>query len=501
MNRLQDSILKFNSREIKTLESFYSFGQGKADKKLKVLKLLKSGKKLSEKEVIKCVYGETENAKSNFRKLLQRMEADLVGVFSMSYSKKEASNPANIIQSAEFLKFLQENQVDSYNGKIGTKFDFLESDAHENRSFMNQIHIGRLRSEILYFQECPFNSLDKLRAAHRFSSYLTESKIFYLGVKYYFVNGCSDKETLINLDRFKELSAGYFEETDEPWIGFYYHLGAVVLSFLKEEHIPLSYHVDRLLFLIQNNGYLNSAEYADEIILFRFLSKEYGPKRKNTADSLTVPPVEFILSNGFIMRNKNKPFKLELLVRMCLNLGYPEKALQIIRMVKRNKTFTNHINISRKWDFFEVLGYYLTGDILKAKTYLNKLISCRNGLGIIKFYFPVMKFILNQSSVYCQHEIEVESYKKMLYRYVRKIEDENETNPALERIRSQLLVLKQIIESEKLSYEDCIKYKQLLAEGFYNPWEPVKKACFSIDGVITLEHWLDGQMKLVRIRS
>lgn len=492
MKRLQDSVFKINSLEVKTLESFYSNGQTKAGKKLKLLNILTSGKKLSEKEVIKDLYGESENGKNNFRKLLYRLETDLENVAKIRKSQKETSVSSNMTPSADLF-----NQVSSYSNKIEAKFDFLESDADENRSFLNQIHIGRLRSEALYFQECPFHSLNKLREAHRFASYLTESKIFYLGVKHHFVNGCSDKETLIKLDKFKELSAGYFEESDEPRIGFYYHMGTIVLNFLKEDHIPFCHHVDKLLNLIRNNSYLNSKEYADEIILFRFLATTYsGNKKKSALDNLSVP-VELILSNNFIIRNKNKPFKLELLIRLCLNLGYAEKALQIARMAKRNKLFSSHTAISRKWDFFELLAYYMSGDLYKARTSLNKLNTYRNGLGVMKFYFPVIKFILNQPSIYRQHEVEIESYKKMIYRYIQKIEDVSRISPALKRVREQLLVLKQIIESEALSYEDCIKYKQQLTSGVHHLWGSAKKTHFSADGIITLEYWLDQQMKAI----
>ena len=501
MNQLQNSILKFNTSEIKMLESLYCSGKSKADKKLTLLKLLQTGRRLSEKEVIKYIYGEAENARNNFRKLINRLEADLLNILNVHQKKITTSKSVDTIQSAELIRFLHGNQINSHHGKIATKFNLLESDADENRIYMNQIYIGRLRNESLYFQECPLNSLDKLRRAHRLSSYLTEATTFYLGTKYYFVNGYMEDDILIDLEQFKEMSGHHFEETDEPRIGFYYHMGAIVLSFFKEDHIALCYHIDKLLVLIQNNGYLNNKEYADEIIIFRFLSKEsgYQKKREHHLNNFSVP-LEFILSDNFILRNKNKPFELELLVRFCLYSGHIQKASQIIQLIKRNKAVSNHFNIIRKWEFFEMLAHHLNNDSIKAKTRLNKLGLYRNGLGIIRFYLPVLKFILNNQSVYSQCEIEVDSYRKNISRCLQKMEQYEKT-PLTKRIKNQLLVLKQIIESENLSYEDCRKYKYNLVAKTDYLWGENTKVYLAVDEIITLEGWLDEQMKLIKKSS
>lgn len=498
MNQLQNSILKFNASEIKMLESLYCSGRNKADKKLVLLKLLQTGKRLSEKDVIQSMYGETENARNNFRKLINRMQADLVNILNVHRKKNHPLKSAETIRSAELIRFLHCNQINLHRRKIATKFDALENNTDEDSIFINQIYIGRLRNESLYFQECPLNSLDKLRRAHRLSSYLTEAKTFYLGTKYYFVNGCSDDDILGNLEQFKEMSANYFEETDEPRIGFYYHMGAIVMSFLKEDYVPLCYHTDRLLSLIQNNKYLNNKEYADEILIFRFLAQESGvqKKRESTLTNFSVP-VEFILSDNFILRNKDKPFELELLVRFCLYSGYTQKALQIILLVKRNKAISSHFNIIRKWEFFEMLGHHLNNDSVKAKIKLDKLAAYRNGLGIIRFYLPVIKFILNNTGTYSQHEIEVDSYKKNIYRSLHKMEQYEKT-PLMKRIKNQLLVLKQIVESDNLSYEECRKHKyQLVAQPDFL-WKENKKAYLAVDEMITLESWLRDQMKFIK---
>src|SRR5690606_33797529 len=116
-------------------------GRGRSRKKYELLDVLLKRGRPKKIETINLLYKDSPNAKENFRKLVKRLQEDVLSIINTRESPGHSlTRVSSTIDSVKQLKTLIEN--DYGKDMILARFDYLEETARLKHLHLNQIILG-----------------------------------------------------------------------------------------------------------------------------------------------------------------------------------------------------------------------------------------------------------------------------------------------------------------------------------------------------------------------
>ncbi len=434
MNQLQLLIRKLKPKETETLAAILKRSRGRSKKRYQLFCFLKDDNPVREHTIITKLYGDSENSKQNFRKLVQRLEKVILSILEKHnphvHSIKQMERGMLSVQRLNVL--LSNNYGESH---IQSEFGNMDKQAQDNQLFLNQVILARARFENFYLSECPLVSLDKMKSIHELSKYVTEAEAFHMSCKRYYLIDNANWELL---DKTQNSIHEHYMKCNEPILGFHYHAGSIILNFIKKESTTCSYHIDQLEYLTRKNDVLNKGSFNDEFILLRFLCTSLKANGNSQIKQLMGKEFYNLFKSSkesLFERFQTKPFELDVLIRLLLMREDFKTALAIIRTATKKGLYKNSEHLVQRLDTYSLIAHCICGNYTQANIQLTKIQSNRRSSEVIRFYLPMYKFMINRELSGTNFLVNLDSFRRNLRRNMTQFFDKELPAKELELVQ------------------------------------------------------------------
>ncbi|GAA0875719.1 hypothetical protein GCM10009118_21280 [Wandonia haliotis] len=462
MNQLKRLLENLNSREISLLEGKLASGRGRSRKKYELLDVLLKRGRPKKIETINLLYKDSPNAKENFRKLVKRLQEDVLSIINTRESPGHSlTRVSSTIDSVKQLKTLIEN--DYGKDMILARFDYLEETARLKHLHLNQIILGRVKCENFYMDICPIELTERLGEVHRISLYVTEAKLFHLSCKRYFLMNELNEGLLERLESMRLSIYKYYVESNEVTVGFYLHAGSFILSLIKQDNSPCQFHLDQIRLLQAKDDLLVANEFSDEFLLLDAIGS-YLEEFRNGNIQLHLPDDHVIFSKTFFNRIQSQPFEVDLVLRLLFLSGRVGEVLELLERVGQHNLFESSIDLRRRIQYYKLLGMYLSGEFNEADKQLLRFNTYRNGMGIMRYYIPILKFLINQNLKDTPYDVNIDSFRRYVNRYIRNLNEIEDEPNYLKNVSLKLNVVLKTISGVKRDKNELLELQQVLKE-------------------------------------
>lgn len=417
MNQLQLLIRKMKPKETETLVAILKRSRGRSKKRYQLFCFLKDENPVREHTIITKLYGDSENSKQNYRKLVQRLEKVVLSILEKRnvhvHSIKQMERGILSVQRLNVL--LSSDYGESH---IQSEFENMGKQAQDDQSFLNQVLLERAKCESFYLSECPLISMEKMKSIHELSKFSTEAKLFHMSCKRYYLIESHDWELL---DKTQQCIHEYYIKCNEPIIGFHYHAGSIILNFIKNESATCSYHIDQLEYLARKHDVLNKGGFNDEFVLLKFLCSSLKLNGSSQIKQLLGQDFySFFKSSreSLFERIQTKPFELDVLIRLLIIREDFKTALTIINTATKRGLFKNSEHLIQRLDKYSLIANSISGNYANVNLMLTKIQSNRRSSEAMRFYLPMYKFIIHQELFGANFLVNLDSFRRNLRRNV-----------------------------------------------------------------------------------
>jgi hypothetical protein len=425
MNQLQLLIRKLKPKETETLAAILKRSRGRSKKRYQLFCFLKEDNPVREHTIIKKLYGDSENSKQNYRKLVQRLEKVILSILEKHNVHVHSIRQMELgILSVQRLNVLLSNNYGD--NHIQSEFENMDKQAQNNQLFLNQVLLERAKLESFYLSECPLVSLDKMKSIHELSRYVTEAEVFHMSCKRYYLIEDANWNLL---DKTQNSIHEYYIRCNEPIIGFHYHAGSIILNFIKNESVTCSYHIDQLEYLARKTDVLNKGGFNDEFILLKFLCSSLKPNGSSQIRQLLAQDFYSLFKSSkdsLFERVKNKPFELDVLIRLLIIREDFRMALSIINSTTKRGLFRNSEHLTQRLEKYSLIVNTISRNHTAVNLLLNKIQSNRKSSEAMRFYLPMYKFIIHQDQLSgANFLVNLDSFRRNLRRNVTQFNEKD----------------------------------------------------------------------------
>lgn len=422
MNQLQLLIRKLKPKETETLTAILKRSRGRSKKRYQLFCFLKDDNPVREHTIITKLYGDSENSKQNYRKLVQRLEKVILNILEKHsihvHSIKQMERGMLSVQRLNVL--LSNNYGESH---IQSEFGNMDKQAQDNQFFLNQVILARARFENFYLSECPLVSLDKMKSIHELSKYVTEAEVFHMSCKRYYLIDNANWELL---DKTQTSIHEHYIKCNEPILGFHYHAGSIILNFIKKESTSCSYHVDQLEYLTRKNEVLNKGSFNDEFILLRFLCTSLKPDGSSQIKQLLGKDFYSLFKSSkesLFERFQTKPFELDILIRLLIIREDFKTVLSLINTTMKKGLFKNSEHLIQRLDKYCLIANSISGNYRSVNVILDKIQSNKRSSEAIRFYLPMYKLMIHRELSSANFLVNLDSFRRNLRRNVTQFSE------------------------------------------------------------------------------
>ena len=422
MNQLQLLIRKLKPKESETLAAILKRSSGRSKKQYQLFCFLNDDNPVREHTIITNLYGNNENSKQNYRKLVQRLEKVILSVLEKHnihiHSIKQMERG---ILSVQRLNVLLSN--DYGENHIQSEFENMDKQAQDNQLFLNQVLLERAKCESFYLSECPLVSLEKMKSIHELSKFVTEAKLFHMSCKRYYLIESDHSELL---HKTQTIIHEYYIRCNEPIIGFHYHAGSIILNFIKNESSSCSYHIDQLEYLVRKHEVLTKGALNDEFVLLKFLCSSLKLNGSQQIKQLLGQDFYRLFKSSkesLSERVQTKPFELDVLIRLLIIREDFKMALTIINSATKRGLFRNAEHLIQRLDKYSLIVNSISGNYTNVNSILNKIQSNRRSSEAMRFYLPMYKFIAHQELPGANFLVNLDSFRRNLRRNVTQFNE------------------------------------------------------------------------------
>lgn len=417
MSQLQLLIRKMKPKETEALVAVLKRSRGRSKKRYELFCILKDGGSLREHTIITKLYGDSENSKQNYRKLVIRLEKDILSL--MEKQNRQVDSIKQIergILSSQRLNVLFSNDYTA--NHIQSEFENMDKLAKDNQLFLNQVLLERAKCESFYLSSCPLVSLEKMKTIHDLSKYVTEAKLFHMSCKRYYLIEDHNWELL---NKTKHTIHEYYMKCNEPIIGFHYHAGSIIMNFIKNESETCSYHIDQLDYLTRKHDVLNKGGVNDEFVLLKILCTTL--KLKGSIEVKQLLMQNFYQSfnsskESLLERVQTKPFELDVLIRLLIIREEYRTAMFIANAVVKSGLFKSSEHLIQRLNKYSIIASSISGNYSNVNLILDKIQSTRRGNNSMRFYIPMYKFLIQNELSTTTYLDNLDSFRRVLRRNI-----------------------------------------------------------------------------------
>lgn len=417
MNQLRILIRNMKPKEIEVLTFALTRSRGRSKKRYQLFCILKENDCIHEHIIITKLYGDGENSKQNYRKLLFRLEKD---VFKTVEQRKISSESMNQIGrgilSLQSLNILFTNDYEA--SIIQAEIKNMFRDAENNQSFFNQILLERVKCESFYLSTCPLASIEKMKPLHEISQFVTESNFFHMSCKRHYLIESDNWELLIQT---QNTIHGYYIKCNEPLVGFHYHAGSIIMNFIRQELQSCCYHIDQLNYLAKKHEMFKIDEFNDELVLLNLLCSSLKVNGSNELKQFSEQNFYNFFSStkeSLFQRVQTKPFEMDVLIQFLIIYEDYKAALSLINTVLKNGLLKNSEPLSKRLNKYNLIANSVTGNYNEAKLILKQIQSNRKSYDDIRFYIPMYKYIIHSELTAIEYLDNIESFCRSLRRNI-----------------------------------------------------------------------------------
>jgi hypothetical protein len=415
MNQLRLLIRKLKPKETETLVAILKRSRGRSKKRYQLFCFLKEDNPVREHTIISKLYGDSENSKQNYRKLVQRLEKVVLSILEKHniHINSIKQMERGILSAQRLNVLLSHNYGES---TIQSEFDNMDKQAQDNQLFLNQVLLERAKCESFYLSECPLVSMEKIKSIHELSKFVTEAKLFHMSCKRYYLMESDNWELL---EKTQTSIHDYYITCNEPIIGFHYHAGSIILNFIKNESTTCSYHIDQLEYLARKHDVLNKGNSNDEFVLLKFLCSSLKLNGSSQIKQLMGQEFYSLFKSSkesLFERVQAKPFELDVLIRLLIIREDFKMALTLINKATKRGLFKNSEHLIQRLDKYSLIARSVSGDYAQVNVILTKIQSTRRSNEAMRFYLPMYKFIIHQELTGASFLINLDSFRRNLRR-------------------------------------------------------------------------------------
>lgn len=440
MIHLRLLIQKMKPKETEALVAVLMRSRGRSKKRYELFCLLKDECSLHEHTIITKLYGDSENSKQNYRKLVLRLEKDILSIVEKKNAHFDAIKQMERgILSVQRLNVLLSN--DYGDGLIQSEFENMDRQAKNNQLFLNQVLLERAKCESFYLSVCPLVSMEKMKSIHEVAKFVTEAKLFHMSCKrYYLLEG----ENLELLDKTQRVIHEYYIKCNEPVIGFHYHAGSIIMNFIKNESETCCYHIDQLDYLARKHDVLNKGGFNDEFVLLKFLCATL--KLNGSTEVKQLLTQNFYRSfnsakNSLLKRVQTKPFELDVLIRLLIIREDSKTAIFLINTVVKSGLFKKSEHLMQRLDQYGLIANSILGKYSNVNLILKKIQATRKSCEAMRFYLPMYKFLIHNELSVTNFLDNLDSFRRNLRRNVTLFHDSGLSVKEVDLLRTIYRVL------------------------------------------------------------